>query len=217
MGLQQFEQRLERLVEGAFAKAFRGELQPVELGRRLTREMDLQRAVSVRGLVAPNAFTVLVSEEDYQRFGGFVDVLSRELADAAKEHARAEGYTFLGPVEVTVGWNEELSRSTFLISSEVVEGDEQPGGWIVLPDGHRVPVGDEPIVIGRLPECAIPLADANVSRRHAELRRDGTGVVIEDLGSTNGTRVNGVVVRSRRLADGDLVTVGITTFRFEAS
>ena len=217
MGLQQFEQRLERLVEGAFAKAFRGELQPVELGRRLTREMDLQRAISVRGLVAPNAFTVLLSEEDYERFGGFVDVLSRELVDAAREHARSEGYTFLGPVEVTVGWNEELSRSTFVISSEVVEGEELPGGWIVLPDGHRVPIGEEPVVIGRLPECEIPLADANVSRRHAELRRDGTSVVVEDLGSTNGTRVNGVPVRTQRLASGDLITVGITTFRFESS
>ncbi|HUY30374.1 MAG TPA: DUF3662 and FHA domain-containing protein [Acidimicrobiales bacterium] len=215
MGLQQFEQRLERLVEGAFAKAFRGELQPVELGRRLTREMDLRRAVTVRGLVAPNAFSVLLAQEDYERFGGFVDVLSRELADAAREHARAEGYAFVGPVHVEIGWNEELSRSTFLISSEVVEGEEAPAGWIVLPDGRRVAVGEDPITIGRLPECGIPLADANVSRRHAEIRRVAADVVIADLGSTNGTRVNGTPVREQRLVDGDLVTVGITTFRFE--
>src|SRR5487761_2742845 len=100
MGLQQFEHRLERLVEGTFAKAFRGALQPVELGRRLTREMDLHRAVAVRGVIAPNAFEVLLSEGDYERFGGFVDVLAAELADAAREHAQSEGYVFLGPVDV---------------------------------------------------------------------------------------------------------------------
>ncbi|HVC25304.1 MAG TPA: DUF3662 and FHA domain-containing protein [Acidimicrobiales bacterium] len=215
MGLQQFEQRLERLVEGAFAKAFRGELQPVELGRRLTREMDLRRAVTVRGLVAPNAFSVLLCQEDYERFGGFVDVLSRELADAAREHARTESYAFVGPVSVQIGWNDDLSRSTFLISSEVIEGEEAPAGWIVLPDGRRVAVGEDPITIGRLPECEIPLGDANVSRRHAELRRVAADVVIADLGSTNGTKVNGTLVREQRLANGDLVTVGITTFRFE--
>lgn len=215
MGLQQFEQRLERLVEGAFAKAFRGDLQPVELGRRLTREMDLRRAVTVRGLVAPNSFSVLLAEEDYERFGGFVEVLARELADAAREHARSEGYAFLGPVHVEIGWSEGLSRSTFLISSEVLEGEEAPAGWVVLPDGRRVAIGEEPVTIGRLPECGIPLSDANVSRRHAELRRVASEVVISDLGSTNGTRVNGVPVREQRLADGDVVTVGITTFRFE--
>jgi hypothetical protein len=142
-------------------------------------------------------------------------VLSRELVDAAREHARAENYAFLGPVEVQIGWNEELSRSTFVISSEVVEGEELPGGWVVLPDGRRVAIGEEPVTIGRLPECEIPLSDANVSRRHAEIRRDGSAVVVIDLGSTNGTRVNGTQVRQQRLADGDLVTVGITTFRFE--
>ncbi|MCU1493955.1 MAG: hypothetical protein JWO62_1719 [Acidimicrobiaceae bacterium] len=217
MGLQQFEQRLERLVEGAFAKAFRGELQPIELGRRLTREMDLQRALSVRGLIAPNTFAVLLSQEDYERFGGFVEVLSRELVDAAREHARAEGYSFLGPVQVRIGWNEDLSRSTFVVSSEVVEGEEVPGGWVVLPDGRRVAIADEPVTIGRLPECDIPLGDANVSRRHAELHRDGGNVFVVDLDSTNGTRVNGTPVRQQRLTDGDLVTVGITTFRFESS
>src|SRR6516162_7387945 len=99
MGLQQFERRLERLVEGAFAKAFRGELQPVEIARRLTREMDLRRTVSARGLIAPHAFEVLVSRANWERFGSFVDVLAQELADAARDHARAERYILVGPVE----------------------------------------------------------------------------------------------------------------------
>lgn len=216
MGLQQFEQRLERLVEGAFAKAFRGELQPVELGRRLTREMDLHRAVSVRGLIAPNSFEVVLSKDDYERFGGFVDVLSQELAEAAREHARAESYSFLGPVQVRIGWAEDLSRSTFAITGEVVEGEEVPKDWVVLPDGSRLGMLDEPLTVGRLPDCEIQLTDPNVSRRHAQLRRQGESVTIIDLGSTNGTKVNGVPVRQHRLIPGDVITVGMTSLRFES-
>ena len=216
MGLQQFEQRLERLVEGAFAKAFRGELQPVELGRRLTREMDLNRAVAVRTVISPNSFEIVLAPEDYSRFEGFVDVLARDLVDAAREHADSEGYSFLGPVEVQIGWSDELSRSTFAVTSAVVEGDDTPTDWIVLPDGRRIGIANDDLTIGRLPECGIPVADPNVSRRHAQLRRNGDTVLVIDLGSTNGTRVNGTPVHQQRLKDGDLVTVGTTTLRFES-
>ena len=100
MGLQQFERRLERLVEGTFAKAFRSGLQPVELGRRLSREMDLQRTVGVHGLIAPNQFKVAVSPDDAERFSSFSEALVRELSEAVREHARDEGYHFVGPVVV---------------------------------------------------------------------------------------------------------------------
>jgi len=216
MGLQQFERRLERMVEGAFARAFRGEIQPIELGRRLTREMDLHRSVSVRGLVAPNLFEVALSEEDHERFEGFLDALAKELTEAAREHARTEDYTFLGSVVVEITEDPTLPKSTFEIASEVVENTETTAGWIVLPDDRRIGVGSEPLTIGRMPDCAVALADPNVSRRHAEIRRDGDRVYLIDLGSTNGTRVNGVPVHQRQLADGDVVTVGITAFRFEA-
>jgi hypothetical protein len=216
MGLQQFERRLERLVEGAFARAFRGELQPVEIGRRLTREMDLERTVSVRGSIAPNVFDVIVSRPDYERFGRFVEVLSKELADAAKEHAKSERYLFVGPVEVTIGWDPDLAPSSYEIVSEFKEGEEKVTAWIVLPDGRRVAIGSEIVTIGRLPECAIVLTDPNCSRRHAQIRREGDTVVIVDLGSTNGTRVNKVPIRDQVLANGDHITIGTTTLRYEA-
>ncbi len=218
MGLQQFEERLERLVEGTLAKPFRSNLQPVEIGRRLTREMDLHRRVGVNGLLAPNYFTVLLSPPDMERFANFVDALSRELADAAREHARIEGYSFVGPVDVQVLQGNRLRAGRFTVTAEVVEG---PDGLVVaelvLPDGQRVAVGGEPIVMGRLPECDVVLADPNVSRRHAEIRRLGDDVVVSDLGSTNGTRVNGVAVREQRLESGDEVSLGSTTLRFEMS
>lgn len=214
MGLEQFERRLERMVEGAFAKAFRGQLQPVELGRRLTREMDLRRAVGVRGVIAPNHFDIYLSTPDYERFEGFADILNHELVEAVREHASDERYLFLGPIEIVIHEDPDLSVSTFAIESHVTETVARTD-WLVLPDGRRVGIGDEVVTIGRLPECAVVLDDPNVSRRHAQLRREGDTVVLVDLGSTNGTRVNGVVAKERRLSPGDTVTVGTTTMRFE--
>lgn len=218
MGLQQFEERLERLVEGTLAKPFRNNLQPIEIGRRLTREMDLHRRVGVHGLIAPNSFTVTLAPADVDRFANFIDALSRELADAAREHARVEGYSFVGPVDVQVYEGTRLRPGRFVVTAEVVEGPEEgPFAEVLLPDGNRVPIGEDPLVIGRLPECDVVLGDPNVSRRHAELRRAGEGVVITDLGSTNGTRVNGVPVRERQLMSGDEITVGSTSLVFELS
>jgi hypothetical protein len=218
MGLQQFEQRLERLVEGALSKAMRGGIQPVEIARRLTREMDLLRRVGVRGLIAPNFFVVSLSSADAERFESFADALARELADTAREHAREEGYVFVGPVEVEIHRDPEVRGGRFNVVAEVHEGPEGlPAGSLVLTDGSRIVLGTEPVVIGRLPECTIVLSDPNVSRRHAEVRRQGSDVVVVDLRSTNGTRVNGVPIRERALTDGDEISVGTTSIRFESS
>jgi hypothetical protein len=217
MGLQGFERRLERLVEGVFAKAFRSGLTPVEVGRRLTREMDVQRTPGLRGMLVPNAFRVAVSPADRDRFASFEAAFLRELAEAAREHARSEGYHFLGPVTVELETDPGLTAGMFLLSGEVREGEGGVVGSLVLPDGERIPVGEDPITIGRLPECEIVLADTKVSRRHAEVRRNGADVVVVDLGSTNGTQVNGSGVRERALADGDTITVGGTNLHFEAS
>src|SRR5579871_6234649 len=115
MGLQQFERRLERIVEGAFAKAFRGQLHPVEIGRRLMREMDLHRSVAVRGLIAPNHFDVYLSTADYERFESLGDALTRELIEAVREHGADEGYIFLGAIEIAIHEDPDLSPSTFAI------------------------------------------------------------------------------------------------------
>ena len=218
MGLQSFERRLERLVEGVFAKAFRSGLQPVELGRRLTREMDARRAVGVRGVIAPNVFEFALAPADLERVSPFADALVRELADAAREHARTEGYRFVGPVEVTLHEDPSLTSGIFLLTSELREA---PGGAavgaLVLADGERIGVGEDPLTIGRLPECDVTLDDDSVSRKHAEVRRQDSEIMVVDLGSTNGTKVNGQRVQERRLEDGDLIMVGGTSLRFEAS
>jgi hypothetical protein len=218
MGLQQFERRLERLVEGAFSKAFRSGLQPVEIGRRLTREMDLQRTVAPRGTLTPNYFVVTVGPADRERFAPIEAELVSELVAVARDHARIENYVFLGAVEVEMTTDPEYSPGTLLVTGEM----RQPASGtaqLVLPDGSRRSLGTAPVTIGRLPECDVVLGDANASRRHVEVRPStdgGGGYMAIDLGSTNGTKVNGVGIHSHRLHHGDEITIGSTHLRFEA-
>jgi FHA domain-containing protein len=217
VGLQRFERRLETLVEGAFSRAFRSGLQPVEIGRRLARDVDHHRTVGVRGLIAPNRFTVAVAPDDRERFASFEEALLRELSEAVRSHAREEGYSFLGQVEVTLETDEALRPGQFNTRSETVADPGGRVGTLVTADGKRIPVGDRPVVIGRLSACDIPLGDPQVSRRHAEVRRDDEGFAVHDLGSTNGTVVNGTPVQERRLVDGDELRIGSATIRFETS
>ena len=219
MGIRGFERRLERMVEGAFARAFKSDLRPVELGRRLVREMDDNRSVGVRGgTVVPNAFTVAVSSSDLEQFEGVQDSLTRELGEAAREHARDEGYSFMGPVEVALVVDDRLHTGGFHITGRMVEGVGGSGaGSLVLPNGDRFSLTESVISIGRHPECNLVLADPNVSRNHAEIRPQGDRFVVVDLGSTNGTRINGVRVDTQLLQDGDEVSFGNTRIRFEAS
>ena len=218
MGIRQFEQRLERLVEGVFAKTLRSGLEPVEIARRLTREVDLHRAMGVNGLMAPNHFEIAVSPADLRTFESYQQALIRELSEAVREHARDEGYGFVGPVHVELKEDDSLVVGQFLVASAM---QEAPGGAAVgsllLTDGRRIPLGEDPVCIGRLPECDVVLSDPNASRRHAEVRRRGNDFIVVDLGSTNGTKVNGAGIRERRLNDGDEIALGGTRIRFEAS
>lgn len=218
MGLKGFERRLERLVEGVFAKAFRSSLRPVELGRRLIREMDDQRTVNVQGNVAaPNHFTITLGPEDHAQFAEIEESLLRALADEARTHARDENYVFMGPVEVLLKKDDDLGVGSFGLSARFKEGaGGTSGGSIVLEDGTRFVLSDQVTTIGRSADSTIRLADASVSRRHAEIRPSGDGWTVVDLGSTNGTRVNGAPVKERRLQDGDTVATGDATLRFEA-
>jgi hypothetical protein len=218
MGLQQVERRLERLVEGVFSKAFRGGLQPVELARRVVREMEGGRTVSTRGTVAPNHAVITISEADAERFESFADALILELEDAMREHARDRNYRFIGPVKVELFQDPDFSKSEHTVVVEVRQG---PGGMpaaaLVLGDGSRIAIGEDPVTIGRSPECTVKLSDSTVSRRHAEIVRDGDAWVLRDVGSSNGTNVNGAAIGEHVLADGDEVKVGAVSLRFEMS
>ncbi|MEM8619523.1 MAG: DUF3662 and FHA domain-containing protein [Actinomycetota bacterium] len=217
MGLQSLEQRLERMVDGVFRRS-RGSIRPIELGRRLVREMDNNRSVDVKGRrLVPNDFTVLLSATDHLGFAEIEDALTAELAEAAKEYAREEGYHFMGPVQVRLSVDNDLKKGRFGIVGQMKQAASGPGlASVVMPSGERVSLSEHVVTIGRLPECTITIDDSNISRRHAEIRPGTTSYVVVDLGSTNGTMVNGVRISGEhRLTDADIVSFGSTHVRFE--
>ncbi len=219
MGLQSFERGLERMVEGVFSRGSRSSIRPVELGRRLLREMDDHRSVDVRGRrIVPNQFRFQLSARDHAAFGDIDEALVTELAETAREYARSEHYHFMGPVAISLEVDNDLRPGRFAIESRMKESGGGGVGSLVLPSGERVALGGKVITLGRLPESSIPVNDPNVSRRHTEVRPVGSSFVLVDLGSTNGTKVNGMRINGEHvLADGDIVSVGSTHLRFEAS
>ena len=211
MVLRSLEDRLERLVEGVFARAFRTGLQPVEIARRLERDLGTGRTLDARGrAIGPNRFVVDLAPADYARFSQIQDSLCLEFASAVREHAEERSLGFLGRVGVTFAEEEKLVTGRFRVEASFVEGTggNTAPAFLELTDGRRIALGDRVAVIGRMPESSVYLDDPNVSRRHAELRPDGDTYAVVDLDSTNGTRVNGGLVREHLLADGDAIGVG---------
>ena len=217
--LRAFERRLERLVEGAFAIAFRSGLRPVELGRRLLREMDSGRTVGVGGRpVVPNDYVIRLAPQDATNFADMHDALIAELCEAVREHAREEADHFMAPVRVVLAVEESRRAGTVAVDARIrtPEGRRAPGG-LLLPNGQRIELTEQIVRIGRMPDCAVQLTDPNISRYHAEVRPGPEGYVVLDLSSTNGTKVNGTRVTEQVLRDGDQITVGATRIVFQAS
>jgi FhaA, N-terminal domain/FHA domain len=234
--LRDFERRLGNLVEGFFASTFRSGLQPVELAKRLLREMDDGKTVGVHGVWAPNHFVFFLSAEDAGRFEQVEQALVKELKQVVRDAAAERGWGLVGPPEIEFRVDRELSRGRLGCEASLVEGEPEasaaggPGAGhtsvapadaslIVLEDGRPARtyrLGRASITIGRLPECDIVIADPGASRRHAEVRFDGDGFVVNDLGSTNGTLVNDVQADDRPLRDGDRITIGSTVLQFRA-
>ena len=220
MGLESFENGVERLVSGVFSRGSRLRLRPVDLGRRLLREIDEHRSVDARGRrIVPNTFNFLLCSTDINGLSEIEDQLLQELCETAREYAKSEGFHFLGPVRVSMSIDDDLRPGRVMLTSRMKEAqDSRAGGEVVLPSGDRIPVGPRPITVGRMPDCTVPIDDANASRRHCEIKLVGNTIVVADLGSTNGTRVNGVRIDGERaLSDADIISVGTTHLRFEAS
>ncbi|MCP9484529.1 MAG: FHA domain-containing protein [Gaiellaceae bacterium MAG52_C11] len=245
--LRNIEQKIEGLFEGMFGRAFRTHVQPVELARKLAKEMDEHRTVSVSRVYVPNEYSVYLSSKDREQFEGYEGSLIGELQDYLVEHARRESYATLTAPKVLMKTDDDLSIGEFGIATRMVQ-----------PEGRRAPVRDEPAeqvepgatmiykakppqpteaaspaelgleqerytltlngkrhvledrraVLGRSKECDVQVPDANVSRRHAELREEGGSWWLVDLDSTNGTELNGKRVQRAKLADGDRIGLG---------
>ena len=203
----------------SFKRAFRGNVRPIEIGRRLINEVDAKRSVDAKNRrVVPNHFLVHLSPDDIEALEPIRTELLAELVEAVKEYATDEGYHLTGSVSVAIDVDPQLKVGRVKVDSEVrATGTTATTAIVVLPDGRRISLGSEPLVIGRLAENAIVFEDPNVSRKHAEIVASGGGWVVRDLGSTNGTKVNGTTIAGERaLRDGDIVSFGGNSIRYES-
>lgn len=307
--LRRIESKLEGVFEGGIGRTFKSNVQPVELARKLAKEMDDNKVISVQTVYVPNAYTVYLAPEDREQFVAYEARLRTELAGYLTEHARREGYSLPNRARVMIETADELDVGTFGIAAEMEETpppmapDAPPPGvrlpqefsgepaapvaaaaaapppvaappvapaeppvappvapvpvppvtvdpfavpetpapvaaapepaaaetvitppppppvpvvqWVLVWPGGVVPFGDTALVIGRSKDCDVPLADGNVSRRHAEIGRSADGFMLRDLDSTNGTTVNGRRVKSATVGEGDEITLGTSTLRIE--
>ncbi|MFZ9157213.1 MAG: FhaA domain-containing protein [Ilumatobacteraceae bacterium] len=207
------------MVEGVFSRAFRGNVRPIEIGRRLIKEIDANRSVDSKNRrVVPNHFLVHLSPADLESLEAVRNDLLSELVEAVKEYASDEGYHLKGSVSVAIDADSNVKTGRIKVSSEIrATGTTATIASLVLPDDRRLVLGQSELVVGRLAENDIVFDDSNVSRRHARIAPSTNGWVVTDLGSTNGTKVNGVVIGGERsLRDGDIITVGGHSIRYEA-
>ena len=221
--LREFERRLGGLVEGLFAKTFRSGLQPVELAKRVLKEMDAGRSVGVSEVWAPNAFVFSLSPTDAERFQQAEAALITELKEVVRENASERGWGLVGPPEITLEADPSLKKGEFRCKASLVEGEEKvepvPASAASLQihengEVRSVVLSADVVTIGRLPDCQVTIADKGASRRHAQIRRKDGSYVLTDLGSTNGTRLNGQTVQTGELTDGDRITIGSTLLEF---
>jgi hypothetical protein len=213
MVLKGVENRLERLFERTLSRPFKNALQPIEIGSRIIREIDLTRRLSPQGAISPNLITVWLGPEDAARFDGFQKALVSELEETVRQHALAEGYNFVGPVKVEIFIDDDIKLGDLAVRTEFEGGESQPR--LLASDGRAFAITDRPLVVGRSPDVEVVVNDVNVSRRHCEFWRIADGVAVRDLQSTNGTFVNGHRITAVSLSPHDDVVVGPLHLRIE--
>jgi hypothetical protein len=249
--LRNLEAKLGGLVEGAFGRAFRTSVQPVELAHKLAKEMEDNQMASVSRVYVPNHYRVYLSPQDREQFSSYEPALRKELSDYLLEHARQESFALSTRPQVEFHTDERLDLGEFGIQAQLLAPPEEEqeaesagaspsaGDFghtmvyspsrdarriepaqdrrqaLLVGDGRRNVLSGSHVVLGRSREADIVLQDPNVSRRHAELRRDEGGWQIVDLGSTNGIKVNGRRVSNQPLNPGDQITIGVTDLTFE--
>jgi hypothetical protein len=249
--LRSIESKIAGLVEGTFSRAFRSEVRPVEIARKLAREMEEHRTFSLSRTYVPNEYRVYLSPRDRERFTEYEDALTSELTGYLLEHARRERLVLMSRPVVEFETDDRLGLGEFGIQTRVVnpepDQDEEPPAQeessgrtmvystagrvaepleerarsrqetaLLLMGGKRLIVGPGGATMGRSRQCDVTVDDANVSRTHAEVRPRGGSWVLNDLGSTNGSRLNGHRVEgSEVLKPGDEIELGTTVLRFE--
>ncbi len=229
--LKRFEQRIEGAVNGVFARAFKGDVQPVEIAARLQRELDSEAKLMSRDRrLVPNDFTVRLSSHDHDRLVPYSKTLMQEIVPDLKSHAAEMGYVFNGLITIHLELDESLPTGRFTVSSAAVAGvatDRNQANrnevstaainraqLVLEVNGMRHPLQPPGLVIGRGSDVDLRINDPGISRRHAEIRVHGSGAILDvtiiDLGSTNGIVVNGHRIREAPLSEGSRIEIGST-------
>jgi hypothetical protein len=247
--LRNLESKIAGLVEGTFSRAFRSEVRPVEIARKLAREMEEHKSLSVSRTYVPNEYRVFLSPRDRERFADYEPALADELAGYLLEHARRERLALLSRPVIEFETDERLGLGEFGIQTAVVRPHDEPErepeveksgrtmiyssagrvsepleqrarsraqSALLLIDGRRMVVGPAGATLGRSRQCDVVLDDPNVSRQHAEIRPRGGSWVLTDLGSTNGSSLNGRRIAGPEvLKPGDRLEIGTSLISFE--
>jgi hypothetical protein len=247
------ERRLEGMMEGFFARLFRSGLQPVEVGRRIQREMEEGRTVSVNRMYAPNDFRITMGAEDFARFSPMEPALVREFSDLVIEQAKQNRWNLMGRPRISFEATEDMRQGQFTVEGSLTADPDMPAPGVSTREPDRadlsathaiaantaerlgltqgparlvvldssggrsdhISITNTPVDIGRLSSNDVVLSDPNVSRQHARLHRDGDRWILQDLGSTNGTSVNGSAALEHELHHGDRLSFGTSELVFE--
>lgn len=219
-GLQRFENRLEQLISGAFARAFRSAVQPVEISAALQRELDNNAQILSRDRrLVPNSFHVELSSSDLERLAPFNSTLAGELTDNLRDHAENQSYVFPGPVRIEFEAAEDLTTGRFRVRSaahakvttNATDTQVARAKFFVDVNGVRHPLNPPGLVVGRGDDADLRINDPGVSRRHIEFKVEGQRLSVHDLGSTNGMLVDGNKAQQATLYNGSSIRIGNTT------
>jgi hypothetical protein len=249
--LRSIESRIAGLVEGTFSRAFRSEVRPVEIARKLAREMEEHKSVSLSRTYVPNEYRVFLSPRDRQRFADYEEALGAELSGYLLEHARRERLALLSKPVIEFETDRRLGLGEFGIQTRLVQPPDEHGAEapppreesgrtmiystasrvaepleqrararndtaLLIVEGKRLVVGPAGVTIGRSRQCDVVLSDPNVSRQHAEIRPRGGAWVLSDLGSTNGSLLNGRRIEGPEVVKpGDEIEIGTSAITFE--
>ena len=216
--IENFERRLETFVNGAFSKAFKSQLQPVEISAAIKAKMDVSAAVIGKDrILAPNEFRVSLSQPDLLRLNSLGDNLVAEITKQVSSHAKKQRYQLTDALAISLASSSNLAVGQINVSASGSKAEQVANvSWVPAIDisGKRYLLAKAQTTIGRDTSADIQVNDAGLSRTHFAINWDGSSATVEDLGSTNGTTVAGLNVKTQNIGADTVIKAGRTEFIF---
>lgn len=216
--IENFERRLENFVNGAFSKAFKSQLQPVEISAAIKAKMDVSAAVIGKDrILAPNEFNVSLSQQDLLRLKSLGENLVNEITKQVNSHVKKQRYQLTSDLAISLTSSSTLALGQIQVSASGSKAEQVANvSWVPALDisGKRYLLAKSKTTVGRDAAADIQVDDAGLSRTHFAIKWDGSSASVEDLGSTNGTTVAGVNVKLQNISADTVIKAGRTEFVF---